>query len=64
MRDAIDPALPLGFGQVPYAPNQVMHLEADLTALRQDTGFAPRTPFETGIRETIAWVREEAANHE
>ena len=64
MRDAIDPALPLGFGQVPYAPNQVMHLEADLTALRQDTGFAPRTLFETGIRETIAWVREEAANHE
>ena len=27
MRDAIDPALPLGFGQVPYAPNQVMHLK-------------------------------------
>lgn len=59
MRDAIDPALPLGFGQLPYAPGQVMHLEADLTALRQDTGFAPRTPFEAGIRATIAWMREE-----
>lgn len=64
LRDAIDPALPLGFGRVPYGPGQVMHLEADLTELSRDTGFAPQTPFETGIRETIAWVREEAAHHE
>lgn len=63
MRDAINPALPLGFGQVPYGPQQVMHLQADLTALTADTSFMPLTPFAQGIRQTITWVRKEAANH-
>ncbi len=57
LRDAIDPALPLGFGEVAYSPLQVMHLEADLTALQEDTGFEPQTDFESGIRKTIDWVR-------
>lgn len=57
VRDAIDPALPLGFGEVSYGPQQVMHLQADISALRTDTGFAPRTPFNQGIRNTIDWVR-------
>ncbi len=56
LRDAIDPALPLGFGEVDYSPLQVMHLEADLTALRNDTNFVPQTDFESGIRKTIDWV--------
>ena len=58
LRDAIDPALPLGFGEVPYGDRQVMRLEADLAALQADTGFAPETDFETGIRNTIRFVRE------
>lgn len=53
LRDAIDPALPLGFGEIPYAQRQVMHLVADISALKQDTGFEPVTPFEVGIRKTI-----------
>lgn len=64
LRDAINPALPLGFGQVPYGPDPVMYLQADLTALTLDTGFVPRTEFAQGIRRTIEWVREEAATHE
>lgn len=56
LRDTIDPALPLGFGEVPYGEMQVMHLEADLSALKKDTGFVPETPFQTGIRETIDWI--------
>lgn len=59
MRDAIDPALPLGLGEVPYGPLQVMHLQADISALQADTGFAPKTPFEEGIRKTIDWVKRE-----
>ena len=59
LRDAIDPTLPLGFGQVPYSSGQVMHLEADLTPLRTDTGFVPQTDFVTGIRKTIQWIKEE-----
>ncbi len=54
LRDAIDPSLPLGFGEIPYGPLQVMHLEADISALQQDTGFLPKTDFQNGIRETIA----------
>jgi len=53
LRDAIDPALPLGLGKIPYSPLQIMHLEADISALRDDTGFTPQVSFEEGIRETI-----------
>ena len=56
-RDAVDPSLPLGIGELPYPPNQVMHLQADLTPLREDTGFEPRVSFEEGIRETVAYWR-------
>lgn len=61
LRDAIDPALPLGFGQVAYGPKQVMHLQADISPLTRDTGFVPQTGFTEGIRKTIEWVRKE--NH-
>lgn len=57
IRDAIDPTLPVDFGARAYYPNQVMHLEADITSLTADTGFLPQVSFEEGIRETIAWVR-------
>lgn len=59
MRDAIDPALLLGLGEVPYGPLQVMHLQADISALQADTGFAPKTPFAEGIRRTMDWVKRE-----
>lgn len=57
LRDAVDPALPLGFGEVSYGPLQVMHLEADISLLQEDTGFEPETDFETGIRKTINYIR-------
>ena len=42
-------------GAIPYYPNQAMHLEADISNLTGDTGFAPVSGFEEGIRETIEW---------
>lgn len=57
LRDAIDPTLELGFGEVPYGQRQVMRLQADIDTLRHDTGFEPKVPFEIGIRKTIEWVR-------
>lgn len=57
LRDAIDPALPLGFGEIPYGPLQVMHLEADITELKRDTDFVPQVPFEEGIRNTIDRIK-------
>ncbi|MBR1842183.1 MAG: NAD(P)-dependent oxidoreductase [Oscillospiraceae bacterium] len=59
LRDTIDPALKLGFGKIEYAPNQVMHLEADISQLYEDTGFKPETQFCDGIKKTIEWVRNE-----
>lgn len=61
LRDCIDPSLPLGFGEVPYGEKQVMHLEADLGALTRDTGFVPKSTFETGIQTVIEWMKN---NHE
>lgn len=58
LRDAIDPALPLGIGELPYAPHQVMHLQADIEPLQRDTGFKPSTSFEDGIRETLRQYKE------
>lgn len=57
LRDAIDPSLPLGFGEVPYGDKQVMHLEADISSLRYDIGFEPSVSFEAGIRKTIDYLR-------
>ncbi len=63
LRYAIDPALPLGFGEIPYGPNQVMHLLADISTLTRDTGFVPETDFADGIRETIAWVKAHTSDN-
>lgn len=57
LRDGIDPALPLGFGEVEYRPDQVMHLESDIGALRAATGWSPRVSLEEGLAEVIAWHR-------
>ena len=57
LRDAVDPKLSLGLGEIPYPPNQVMHLEADISELTRDTGFKPTTSFEDGIREVVRQYR-------
>jgi UDP-glucose 4-epimerase len=61
VRDLIDPSLPLGFGEVPYRPDQVMHLEADITRLRTDVGWSPRVGLEEGLRRTVEWYRAHRA---
>lgn len=58
MRDAIDPSLELGLGEISYPEGQVMHLSADIARIKIDTGFTPRINFEEGIKETIQWYRE------
>ena len=51
-----------GIGSVPYAKGQVMELCADLAELTADTGFVPRTDFETGVRKTIEWMKQNEKN--
>lgn len=56
LRDAIDPKLPLGFGEIAYRPDQVMHLQADVGRLR-DLGWLPTVPLSRGLAETVGWYR-------
>ena len=58
LRDAVDPALPLGLGKLPYGEWQVMYLCADIARLRKDTGFVPEVSVEEGIRRTVEWGRK------
>jgi UDP-glucose 4-epimerase len=60
LRDLVDPGLPLGFGEVPYRPDQVMHLEADIGRLTAATGWRPQVPLDTGLRQVVDWLREHA----
>jgi nucleoside-diphosphate-sugar epimerase len=57
MRDAANPDAELGLGDIPYGDKQVMYLCADITDLTRDTGWVPETDFETGIANTVAWLR-------
>ena len=49
IRDAVSPEMDIDFGAVPYGVNQVMYLCADVSELRNDTGWRPETSFEEGI---------------
>lgn len=53
IRDYIDPKLPIGIGDLPYASNQIMNLCADISNLQRDTGFSPIVEFRQGIEKTI-----------
>lgn len=55
IRDSIDPSLPLGFGELPYRPNQIMHLQADVYRLKQATGWSPQVSLDEGLRRTVKW---------
>ena len=57
VRDLIDPSLPVGFGEVPYRPDQVMHLEADVSRLRAATGWSPAIDLRTGLRGVVEYHR-------
>jgi len=64
IRDLIDPSLLLGFGEVPYRPDQIMHLQADITRLQQATGWSPGVGLDEGLRRTVDWFRENRWRYE
>lgn len=55
IRDMVDPSLPLGFGEVAYRPDQVMHLEADVSKLYRVVGWSPETDLTEGLARTVGW---------
>jgi nucleoside-diphosphate-sugar epimerase len=58
IRERINSNLPLGFGDLPYRSDQVMHLEADITRLTNVTGWLPNVTLDTGLRKTIDWYAQ------
>ncbi|QNI37182.1 NAD-dependent epimerase/dehydratase family protein [Edaphobacter albus] len=58
IRDLIDPCLSIGFGEIPYRPDQVMFLEADISNLCAATSWQPKTSLVEGLTQTIAWTRK------
>ena len=56
-RDLVDPQLSLGFGEVAYRPDQVMHLEADISKLTSFTGWKPSISMEVGLLRLIESLR-------
>lgn len=56
IRDEVNKDIPLGLGEIPYLPDQAMHLEADISNLTQDTGWRPKTNFINGIRNLLKTV--------
>ena len=63
IRDAAAPGSALGFGEVAYRPDQVMHLEADIARIRDATGWLPRIPLRQGLAQTVDWYRSERARY-
>jgi len=58
LRDLVDPRLPLGFGAIPFGPNQVMHLEADIAKLTAAIPWRPTTTLADGLARTVGWYRD------
>jgi len=58
VRDLIDPTLPLGIGEVPYAQGRIPSSCMDPTSLLRDTGFAPSISFRDGIAEVIDFYKQ------
>lgn len=53
IRCVVNPDSEILLGAVPYAPKQVMHLQADIDELAKDTGFEPFVEFKDGIARII-----------
>ena len=51
------PGMELVFGEIPFRPDQVMHMQADISRLRAATGWNPQVSMEDGLRETVQWYR-------
>ncbi len=59
LRNAINPDLLLGFGEIPYNELSVRYLIADISELQKDVGFIPKTKYCDGIRNTIDFFRRQ-----
>lgn len=55
IRSIVCPEGCIELGAIPYAPKQVMFLQADIGELTRDTGFLPQIDFPIGIESIMEW---------
>ena len=58
IREIVNPDVGIALGAIPYAEKQVMHLQADISVLSDDTGFLPIYDFDEGIRNIMLKKRD------
>ena len=56
IQQIVNKNIPLSLGELPYLPDQAMHLQADIESLTSDTGWFPKTNFSDGIRSMLSNV--------
>jgi nucleoside-diphosphate-sugar epimerase len=61
IRDLAAPGMELVFGEIPFRPDQVMHMQADISRLTAATGWTPEVGIEEGLAATVAWYRARAS---
>ncbi len=57
VRDVINPGIDIVFGGREYYPHQPMYLCADISDLKNDTGFTPKYSFKDGIERIVELER-------
>ena len=60
LRDLLAPGLALRFGEVPFGPAQIMHLEGDPTRLSEATGWQPAIDLGSGLARLAEQVKAAA----
>lgn len=57
LRELVAPDADIGFGEIAFRPDQVMHMEADISRLKRLAHWAPEVEFADGLRRTVDWHR-------
>lgn len=55
IKNIVNPDGKIEIGSIPYAAKQVMHLQADVKELIEDTGWSVSTDFSEGIKNILDW---------
>lgn len=59
IQSVVNPDVDIRIGSVMYSPKQVMYLGADISSLKEDTGFQPVVDFKEGVLKTAEWIKGE-----
>lgn len=53
IREMVNPQIEVHYGAIEYRPNEVMLLQADISKIKEATGWAPKTDLQQGLGKTV-----------